>query len=203
MADKRPARASIIAVGAAILLASVLLAAAPGALRADIYRWVDDRGVVHFSNAPTDTRFRLYLKETGLTGKQFVKKYDKSIRRQANTYGVDPNLVKAVIKAESNYDHTAVSKKGAQGLMQLMPDTSRRLKVKNPFNPDENIAGGVRLLGKLLERFDNNLTLAVAAYNAGPRAVEKYRDVPPYKETRDFVVKVLKYYRDLHQSGSK
>lgn len=184
----------------ALLAVAVFALAGRAPALADIYRWIDENGVVHFSNAPTDVRFRLYLKETNLTGKQFIEKYDRSIRRQASIHGVDPNLVKAVIRAESGYDPNAISKKGAQGLMQLMPKTARKLRVKNPFNPDENIAGGVKLLSRLLDRFQNDVTLAVAAYNAGPDAVEKYQAVPPYSETRRFVLRVLKYYRDYYQA---
>ncbi len=187
-------------LAAALLAVAVFALAGRAPALADIYRWIDENGVVHFSNAPTDVRFRLYLKETNLTGKQFIEKYDRSIRRQASIHGVDPNLVRAVIRAESGYDPNAISKKGAQGLMQLMPKTARKLRVKNPFNPDENIAGGVKLLSKLLDRFQNDVTLAVAAYNAGPDAVEKYQDVPPYSETRRFVLKVLKYYRDYYHA---
>lgn len=190
-------RITVVLLAAAVLMAAAL----PGAVWADIYRWVDENGGVHFSNAPTDVKFKLYLKETNLTGKQFVQKYDKAIRRQASIHGVDPNLVKAVIRAESGYNPTAISKKGAQGLMQLMPETAAKMDVSDPFNPDENIAGGVKFLSQLLVRFRNDITLAVAAYNAGPEAVEKYNNVPPYRETRRFVVKVLKFYRDYHNQS--
>ncbi|MFZ7110884.1 MAG: lytic transglycosylase domain-containing protein [Desulfatiglandales bacterium] len=107
-----------------------------------------------------------------------------------------------MIKAESDFDHRAVSKKGAQGLMQLMPQTATKMKVANPFNPEENIFGGTRYLSLLLERFNNDESLALAAYNAGPEKVKDYQGIPPYPETKSFVTKVLNFYERL-KSGQK
>jgi soluble lytic murein transglycosylase len=117
------------------------------------------------------------------------------IKQASRRFGIEPSLIKAVIKAESDFDHRAVSHKGAQGLMQLMPNTAEAMDVDNPFNPEENIFGGTQYLSVLLKRFNNNKRLALAAYNAGPEKVESYRGVPPYKETRMFVKKVFHYYR--------
>jgi len=110
-------------------------------------------------------------------------------------YQVDCALIKAIIKAESDFDHRAVSKKGAQGLMQLMPDTADAMKVEDPFDPKENIFAGTRYFSLLLKKFKNDKTLALAAYNAGPEEVESRNGVPPFPETKNYVKKVLNYYR--------
>jgi soluble lytic murein transglycosylase-like protein len=119
---------------------------------------------------------------------------DPLVRWAAKRYGVSAPLIKAVIKAESDFDPNAVSSKGAQGLMQLMPDRARILGVRDSFNPAQNIAGGVRHLRELLIHFKGKLRLALAAYNAGKNAVIRYGGVPPYPETRKYVKKVIKYY---------
>lgn len=118
------------------------------------------------------------------------------INRYAKKYGVDKHLVRAVIQQESGGNCQAVSPKGAQGLMQLMPATAKILGVEDPFDPEENIKGGVKFLRDCLNRFNQNTALALAAYNAGPKAVEKYHGIPPYKETKRYVAQVLKAYRD-------
>ena len=122
--------------------------------------------------------------------------YDSYIRAVSKRHGVDFHLVKALIKAESKFDYRAVSAKGAMGLMQMMPATADRMGVSDPFDPKENIEGGVRYLKRLLEIFDNDIKLALAAYNAGPTTVKRYRGVPPYKETRAYLKKVLRFYSD-------
>ncbi len=168
---------------------------------ADIYRFVDKNGVVHFSNVPTRSGYTFYFREKGsaLQRKASVP-YEAYILEAAEKHGVDEKLVKAIIKVESDFNPWAVSEKGARGLMQLMPENCRRLKLKNPFDPKENIMAGTRFLKSLLERFRGNLTLALAAYNAGPEAVARHRGVPPIQETRAYVKKVLHYYRK-YQKG--
>ena len=116
--------------------------------------------------------------------------YDDIIREAAATYDVDPELIRAVIRAESGFDAEATSRAGAQGLMQLMPFLSKELGVKDPLDPRDNIFGGAKYLSKLLSRHEGNVALAVASYNAGPRAVRRYKGIPPYKETRGYVKKI-------------
>lgn len=125
--------------------------------------------------------------------------YDKHIQNVCEQYDLDFLLVKALIRAESQFDHMAVSPRGAMGLMQLMPATARDMGVRNPFNPKENIEGGARYLRYLLKRFNNDLTLALAAYNAGPEVVKRYKGVPPYRETREYLKKVMGFYSDYRE----
>lgn len=169
---------------------------------ADIYRYQDKDGVWHFTNIKKDTRYKLFLRTYKKKPSQYIKEYEGIIKQATRRFEVDPSLIKAVIKAESDFDHTAVSHKGAQGLMQLMPQTADAMEVGDPLNPEENIFGGTRYLSLLLERFKNNKVLALAAYNAGPEAVETYGGVPPFPETRSFVENALEYYRQF-KSGSK
>jgi soluble lytic murein transglycosylase-like protein len=178
---------------------------------ADIFTFTDESGVVHFTNIPSaDKRYKLLRKEGDnpapaarnavasgwLPSEALIQRYAPIIDTAARAYGVDKNLVHAVISAESAYNPAALSKAGAMGLMQLMPDTARRYGVKNIFDPSENIHGGVRYLRDLLVMFHGNIELAVAAYNAGENAVIKYGNkIPPYAETVHYVPKVLGYYR--------
>jgi soluble lytic murein transglycosylase len=160
----------------------------------DVYRYKDKNGVWHFTNIKTDARYKIYLRESKKKAAEYIKAYDNIIHEASKRFGVSSSLIKAVIKAESGFNHRAVSHKGAKGLMQLMPSTADHMDVRNPFNPEENIFGGTRYLSLLLKRFKNNLRLALAAYNAGPEAVETHRGIPPFPETRTFVKRVLSYY---------
>jgi hypothetical protein len=121
--------------------------------------------------------------------------FDELILSTARSFGVDPALVKAVMAAESNFEKSAVSRVGAQGLMQLMPTTAREMGVVSPFVPSDNIRGGVRYLSEMLDRY-GDVKFALAAYNAGPRAVDRHGGIPPYPETRAYVKRVLGFYRE-------
>jgi soluble lytic murein transglycosylase len=164
-------------------------------VQADIYRYVDKNGVIHFSNAPTVPGYRVYIREVPRL-RRVPTHYDTYINEAAAAYGLSTSLIKAVIRAESNFDTYAVSKKGAQGLMQLMPKTARDLGVVDSFDPEENIHGGTRYLKEMLTQFNGNLQLALAAYNAGPQRVEGKNRIPPIEETRTFVRRVMKYIEE-------
>ncbi|WP_353119854.1 lytic transglycosylase domain-containing protein [Nitratidesulfovibrio sp.] len=176
-------------------------AAAPAGEIVTIYRYVDEDGVVHLTDKPKgDTRYRVF-------GRFKVQELVKAVgpvgikglaARHGARHGVDPKLVEAVIAVESNYDPTAVSPAGAQGLMQIMPGTQRDLGVSAPFDADANVEGGVRYLKSLMDRF-GELPLALAAYNAGPERVAKHGGIPPIPETQQYVTKVMDTYARLSQ----
>lgn len=161
----------------------------------DIYRYVDKNGVIHFTNVKTDGRYMLYLRASRKAPSVYIKDYEATILEASKRFEVELHLIKAVIKAESNFDHEAVSPKGAKGLMQLMPRTAEDMEVGDVLNPEENILGGTRYLSVLLKRFKNDKVLALAAYNAGPDTVESYKGIPPFPETRAFVKRVMAYYK--------
>ena len=177
---------------------------------ADFYSYVDQKGVHHYTNIPpTDKKYKLKWRTKKASVKpngiyNYPKSYEKDILRAAKQHDVDPDLVKAVIKVESNFNSSAISRKGAMGIMQLMPDTAEGYSVDNPFNPKENIDGGTKYLKKLIEMFGGDLKLALAAYNAGENAVIKYGfRIPPYNETIDYVEKVLMHYNNLKENNGK
>lgn len=171
----------------------------PCLVNADIYRYVDKNGTIHFTNLPTSQRYQLFRTNTRSSGHSSHKRYDQLIREISQRHNINPALVKAVIKAESDFDPNAISKKGASGLMQLMPKTLKDFNVYDPFHPRENINGGVQFLKQLLKRFNNDLALTLAAYNAGPGTVERYATIPPYQETQLYVKKVLNYFDRYRQ----
>jgi soluble lytic murein transglycosylase len=171
---------------------------------ADIYAYRDSRGVLRFTNVPTQPSYRVVIRTSRKrpsSSSRFPRRFDRIVRSASDRYGVDPNLVSAMIKVESNFDPRAVSRKGARGLMQLMPETARELGVGDIYDPTENINGGVRHLKLLLDRFSGNQRMALAAYNAGATAVERYKGVPPFSETRKYVRLVLRYYRQYGNNG--
>ena len=202
--------------GRALRLGLVVLLLWPGwpcAADAELYKYVQD-GVVHYSNLPPKkVAYRIHkvqvpafsalpsakeLVPAGRKKSSSPKKlpHDYLIRTIANRYQISPALVRAIIKVESNFNHRAVSAKGAQGLMQLIPATAERFGVDDSFDPEENITGGVKYLQFLFEEFgEHNLDLVLAGYNAGEQAVKKYGNkIPPYKETQAYVKKVKSIY---------
>jgi soluble lytic murein transglycosylase len=181
------------------MVAAAIVTAAP--VQAEVYRLKAPDGTIYFTNAPTDPQYRRI--GGGATGSEAgwlrlprgdTRPYLNEIIEASNRYGVPDRLVTAVIRAESGFNPRAVSRKGAQGLMQLMPATASNLGVRNSFDPRENIHGGVRHLRALIDRFPGNLPLAIAAYNAGEKAVLTYGGIPPYPETQDYVGKVMRFY---------
>ena len=163
---------------------------------ADIYMYIDSNGILHFSNVPTSSQYRLYIKER--PGRSLEdgnsRSFDTIIREASKIHGISEPLLKAIIKTESNFNPRAVSKKGAKGLMQIMPKNFKALNIRNPFNPRENIMGGAKYFKTLHTRYNGKLPLVLAAYNAGPNMVDKYKDIPPFPETQNYVKKVMKYY---------
>ena len=176
-----------------MLIAVLFLFVAVPVVQADIYLFIDSQGVLHFTNAPTSSQYTLYIKERPKPATA-TKKYDGIIQEASNTFGLSFSLLKAMIKVESDFDSRAVSKKGALGLMQIMPQNLQAFNIREPYDPKDNIMGGARYFKSLVERFEGKLPLALAAYNAGPTIVDKYRDIPPFKETQDYVKKVMKYF---------
>lgn len=172
----------------------VALAAAPG--EAQVYTRINGNGVVEATNVPDSPGYRLTYEGKGtlIHSRGFHRRYsgefDTDIEAAARLHQVSPELVKAVIAVESEFDQWAVSSKGARGLMQLMPATARRFGVADPFDARANIFAGTQYLAILLDQFAGDVTLALAAYNAGPNAVARYRGIPPYRETRGYVAKV-------------
>lgn len=193
--------------GYALALMSVPLAA-----DAQVYKWVDKDGIVTYSNiAPPENqefdvlRFPCYASDPKCRSVAWEKvplntrSYGAVIRNAARVNAVEESLIRAIIHAESAYQPDAVSPKGAQGLMQLMPGTQADLRVSDPFDPEQNIMGGALYLAQLLDTFEDDVELAAAAYNAGPSAVNQYKGVPPYEETKEYVRRIRILYRRYNQ----
>jgi soluble lytic murein transglycosylase-like protein len=161
-----------------------------GKTDADIYKYVDESGVVHFTNVPNSTKYKLLIKANKAKSRE--KKYDNIINELCKKYDVETSFIKAMVKTESNFDPYAVSKKGATGLMQLMPEKAKDLSVKDSFDPKQNLDGGIRHVRYLLKKYEGDVRLTLAAYNAGENAVKKNNGVPPYLETQNYIIKVLK-----------
>lgn len=171
---------------------------------ADVYFYKDSRGVLTFTNVPNHGGFRRVIRDNdaqGLGSSMVNGTYEELIRAASVRHNVDADLIRAVIKAESDFRSNARSHKGAVGLMQLMPETARLHNVADVFDPSENVEGGVRHLKMLLERYQGDLQLSLAAYNAGSAAVEKHGGVPPFAETKEYVRRVLRFYDSYRGSG--
>ena len=176
---------------------------------AGIYAFSDANGVIHYTNMPSYPRYAGMKQLSYLPGTAARKarpadrqRFSPLVEQAARDYQLDQALLHAVIAVESDYNPHAVSERGAVGLMQLMPQTARRYGVRNPRDPAQNIRGGARYLRDLMEKFDNDLTLTLAAYNAGEDAVVRHGNrVPPYRETRSYVPRVLDFYREYQRNG--
>ncbi len=187
---------------ALIVIMALLLSAAVS--DADIYQFVSPDGSISFTNVPTEKGSRIVYKESKRksnlrSAAENINKetFDAIASEKASKYNLDPDLVRAVIKAESNWNPHAISPKGARGLMQLMPSTANELGVYNSFDPEDNIDGGTRYLKQLLQKFNGDLSLALAAYNAGPARVEKNKSIPAIPETVQYVRRVMSLYSGL------
>ena len=191
------------------------LALLPGRASADIFTYTDAEGVVHFNNKPKgDGRFQVYIKSAASSTKRAgvvpfmpsdasserFTRYSEWIRQASILYQIPEELIRAIIKCESDYDPRAVSPAGAQGLMQMIPPTALRMQVRDAFDPREAIFGGTRYLRVLANMFNGDLELTIAGYNAGEAAVVRYAGIPPYEETQAYVARVLTYYRRYRTS---
>jgi len=183
----------------AAAFAAAALALVPASAAAQIYAWRDASGTLVLSDRELNTPTKIYevpgapsYRTTTADGRTAsAPRFDDIVLAHAQRHALRPELVRAVIQVESGYNPTATSPKGAMGLMQLMPATARELGVRNPYDPEDNIRGGTAYLRQLLDRYDGKEELALAAYNAGSGAVDRYgQKVPPYRETRDYVRKV-------------
>jgi soluble lytic murein transglycosylase-like protein len=170
---------------------------------ADVYVHKDKDGVLTFTNVPNHSGFRRVFRESisPLSRQTYTSNFDNFIISASARHSIDPDLIRAVIKTESDFNSNARSPKGAMGLMQLMPDTARQHNVLDAYDPLDNIEGGVRHLRLLLSRYRGNLELSLAAYNAGINAVERHGGIPPYAETRQYVRRVLGFYDGYRETG--
>lgn len=189
-----------------LIVSVIIILGAASSVQGDIYKYVDREGVVHLTNVPTEHNvpYVLVMKEKRviIQVRGDISSYNDLIAKTSEKYRVDSALVKAIIKAESNFNHRAVSPVGARGLMQLMPATAATLQVQDSFHPESNIEGGVRYLRYLMNLFNGNLPLVLAAYNSGENTVLRYKNrIPPYQETQTYVRRVLHYF-SRYSSGN-
>ena len=194
MSDKK------FSIGLSLIATFIFVASAA----ADVFVYKDKQGVLTFTNVPNHAGYRRVLKESAgqvTSGPVVNGSYEELIHAASGRYNVDADLIRAVIKAESDFRSNARSQKGALGLMQLMPETARLHNVGDAYDPGENVEGGVRHLKMLLERYQGDLELSLAAYNAGSGAVEKHGGIPPFAETKEYVRRVLRYYDSYRGAG--
>ena len=185
-----------------LLVAAILVPLSPAYAQDSVFSFVGEDGVRVFTNIPPKTRVQEELKVIPALAippqpseqPRQRSAYNSLIEKYASQYRLDPSLIHSMIATESGFNHRAVSPKGAQGLMQLMPTTARRIGVRNPFDPEENIRGGVKHMRTLLDTFDNNLVLSLAAYNAGETLVQRIGRVPNIRETRDYIQSITRRY---------
>ena len=179
-----------------LVILNFIIGVSPELLCAEIYQYIGPNGTISLTNVPTDSRYRrIDIDSARFHEVLSERELEPVIKRHSSRHQLHPALIRAVIKAESNFDPRAVSRAGAIGLMQLMPQTAVRMDVRDLYDPDDNVGGGTKYLRQLLDRFHGNLPLALAAYNAGENVVDRYQALPPIDETRRYVRKVLRYYR--------
>jgi soluble lytic murein transglycosylase-like protein len=181
----------------------ILIATLPPSVPADeqVYGYVGPTGLMSLTNVPTNERVAAVGRKARYHSGVADLELEQAVNRAAQQHHVQPALLLAVMKAESSFNPIAVSRAGAVGLMQLIPETAIRHGVRNLYDANDNISGGAKHLRYLLNRFHGNTRLALAAYNAGERKVDRYGQIPPYKETQDYVKKVLVYYRSYKKEG--
>jgi soluble lytic murein transglycosylase len=180
----------MIKQGIFVLITITAFFSAVGKTDADIYRYVDERGVTHLTNVPASTKYKLLIKAKKVQNRE--KKYDNIINELCKKYDVETSFIKAMVKTESDFDPYAVSKKGATGLMQLMPGKAKELSVRDSFDPKQNLDGGIRHVSYLLKKYEGDVKLTLAAYNAGENAVKRNNGIPPFAETQNYIIKVLR-----------
>ena len=189
-------RHAAIGLTTTMITAVSSLAFSVPATTAEIYQFIGHDGSISLTNVPSDSRYqKVEIESSRFHSILSERELEPVIRRYSSQHQLHPALIRAVIKAESGFDPRAVSRAGAIGLMQLMPQTAVRLDVRDMYDPDDNVGGGTKYLRQLLDRFHGNLPLALAAYNAGENVVDRYQALPPFDETRQYVRKVLRYYR--------
>jgi soluble lytic murein transglycosylase-like protein len=195
--QREPTQQLTTGMAAAALVAfGFLTYLSPGDSQAEIYQYIGPNGTISLTNVPSDARYRrIDVESARFRTTLSERELEPVIKRHSSQQRLHPALIRAVIKAESNFDPRAVSRAGAVGLMQLMPQTAMRMDVRDMYDPDDNVGGGTKYLRQLLDRFHGNLPLALAAYNAGENLVDRYQALPPIDETRQYVRKVLRYYR--------
>lgn len=185
-----------VRMGAAATLMLSVASASSASTGEDLYGYIGPNGTVHVTNVPSDRKFAPLVSKRTYHASITDQELEEAVAQYAHECRLSPALVMAVIKAESDFNPIVISRAGAVGLMQLIPETAIQHGVRNLYDTKDNIAGGARHLRYLLDRYHGNLDLALAAYNAGARKVDRYGAIPPYKETRGYVKKVMAYYRD-------
>lgn len=190
-----------IGLGLVVSLGMIVFAASAALADGELYGYVSTTGTVHMTNVPTDQRFGEINFKPRYHAAVSDQELEEAVIRYAYEYRLSPALLLAVMKAESSFDPTVISKAGAVGLMQLIPETAIRHGVRNLYDTRDNIGGGARHLRYLLDRFHGNIRLALAAYNAGEKKVDRYRQIPPFKETQLYVKKVMGYYREYRSQA--
>ena len=198
-----PSHSLCLATGLLIIGVVVVVAMSEPSVLADaqVYEYVSPTGIVNLTNVPTDTRFKEFKPAGRYHRSVSDLELEQAVGRAARQHRVSPALLLAVMKAESDFNPMVISKAGAVGLMQLIPETAIRHGVRNLYDTEDNIVGGAKHLRYLLDRFHGKLRLALAAYNAGERKVDQYGKIPPYKETQVYVQKVMGYYREYKKGA--